>query len=65
MFREANLSWDSPISCNALLCERFIFLVDKKRVVVFGRCGMIAICCVVWIERNRRTFYYMKRETVD
>lgn len=37
-----------------------------KRVVVFGRCDVTAICCVVWKKRNRRTFDDLRRgEVVD
>lgn len=50
IFMEASLSWASPVLCNTLLCERFKFLGDKKRVVVFGSCGMIVIFWVVWVE---------------
>lgn len=59
LIKEKGLCWSIPVSCNVLLCEKFRFFGGKKRGVVLGRCAMMAIFWVLWVERNRMVFENM------
>lgn len=42
--------------CMALLSKRHPTFGGKKKGLVLGRCAMMAIFCVIWVERNKRIF---------
>lgn len=43
LFRELNVDWNHPGSCNALFCEISNFFGGKKRGMILGRCVVVAV----------------------
>ncbi|XP_040371882.1 uncharacterized protein LOC112192237 isoform X2 [Rosa chinensis] len=56
LFREARVDWTNPLQRSELLREKPLAFGKGKKAKTLWGCGVLAVCWVVWLERNRRIF---------
>lgn len=59
------MGWATPAKYVTLLGERFSFFGGKKKGLDLGKCAIVAVFWVIWMERNRRIFENLGGDDLD